>query len=242
MILGLLQTFNGQVYIKKCLTSLSIACDEIYVLDDGSTDDTPKILADRKAWPKIKFVTTMPPQKEEWTSGDDFTRNMMLRMADRRKPTYCLSLDDDEELEDPLAVRNTILTTKPSVMIFGLIHLWDREDRARARYIANGRPLDRLRAWRWKRGDVVQDRYLHGGPGPKRPPEDHVLRLDLRIIHWGLFKKEDREYKLRMYERVDPEGRHNPGGYRSIVQPVLIEPFRRVCPPAVYNPEENSHE
>lgn len=224
MILGLLQTYNGERYIRKALESLHRCCDGILCLDDGSTDATPRILADRQ-YVKIKIVTTLPPQKSDWTHGDDFNRNLMLRMADRYSPDFCVSLDDDEELEEPRKVRETILKERPHGMALGIAHLWDEEDQARTKYCGTNRPQTRLRAWRWKSGETVPQKALHSGSSPAR--EKYLARPDLRIIHWGYFRAEDRQAKFEMYNRLDPDFKLNGHHYQLMVLPVGVEPFHR---------------
>jgi hypothetical protein len=161
-------------------------------------------------------------------NGDAFNRNLMLRMADRYEPEFCVSLDDDEEFEDPRAVREYILGTSPSGVVFGLAHLWDREDRARVNHPGTTNPLDRLRAWKWRHGETVPEKRLHGGSAPPRP--DAAKKLNLRIIHWGCFDEKDRRQKFEMYNRLDPAGKMNGRDYMHIIKPISVEPFQRKKP------------
>jgi len=219
----MMQTFNGQQYLRLALSSLSETCDGIAVLDDGSTDDTPKII---REFPKVHIVKTLPQKTQEWTRPDDELRNEMLRMADQVRPDWCCSLDDDEEFEDPADVRGFLLKAGADVqaVAFGIAHLWDKPEMARTSYVKNGQYQSRVRAWRWREGMMVHKRRFHCGSGP---PTAYVQRLGLRIIHWGYIDAAVRRAKYEMYCRLDPGGKDNGGSYEGLISDAYVEPFVR---------------
>jgi len=219
VILGLLQTYNGEKYLYKAMDSLTSVCDVICVLDDGSTDSTPLIIS---RYPKVAITYTMPKKDIEWTMPDSELRNISLRMADKffaeKKSGWCVSLDDDEEFEDPSAVRKFILKDKPNAASFHFLHMWDRLDLAR-------HAGHRIRAWRWSHGDKVEiGKRFHCGSSPSRSNVIH--RMDLRVIHWGLFDAADRQKQYEMYNRVDPGGKDNRNPYTSLIKPVRLSAVR----------------
>jgi hypothetical protein len=136
-------------------------------------------------------------------------------------------LDDDEEFEDPEAVRECILKHNPAGLVFGLVHLWDRENQARSRIPKTGEPIARLRAWRWRHGENVHlaDRVVHCWSSPHR--REPLVRHDLRIIHWGLFDAADRDKKCRRYMELDPNSYLNGENYGTMRFPFMVEPFVR---------------
>ena len=54
-ITAVVLTFNGQRLLRECLGSLDF-CDEILVVDSGSTDETLAIAAEFKAKVSYNFV------------------------------------------------------------------------------------------------------------------------------------------------------------------------------------------
>jgi CMP-N-acetylneuraminic acid synthetase len=83
---------------------------ELIVIDDGSTDDTPKILEKFSAHPKIKVI-------RQQKKGLNTTNNIALRLA---RGQYIMRLDADDYLdENALLVLSNILDTHPDV---GLVY------------------------------------------------------------------------------------------------------------------------
>ena len=220
-ILGLIQSWNGESRIRKALESLSSVCDQIICLDDGSTDGTVSVM---RSFKKVSKIIRRPAQKVPWSHPEPVTRNLLLRAADAVKPIYCLSLDDDEELEDPEAVRELILKMSPPAVHLGVVDLWNREDRARI-MLVEGRPRTAGRVWRWRTNASVRSTYLHCGSLPEVP--DFWSLPDIRILHWGLFSPAVRKTKHDRYNRLDPGGAMNGMGYRHFISSNNVFPFAK---------------
>ncbi|MGE3760160.1 MAG: glycosyltransferase family 2 protein, partial [Pseudobdellovibrionaceae bacterium] len=98
-ISGVVITKNEEKNIGRCLRSMDNVCDEIFVLDSGSTDRTREIA---ESFPKVKFLNVA------W-EGFAKTKNNGNDMA---KGMYILSMDADEELSSEL--QSEILQVKKS--------------------------------------------------------------------------------------------------------------------------------
>jgi glycosyltransferase involved in cell wall biosynthesis len=87
-ISGIVITFNEEMNIRRCLTSLGKVCDELIVVDSFSTDQTVEIAKELGAKVMAQKFLGYIEQK-----------NFALKLATHE---YILSLDGDEELSSPL--------------------------------------------------------------------------------------------------------------------------------------------
>ena len=107
-ISGLVVTLNEAQNIERCLNSLNQFCDEVVVIDSGSTDETVKIAESKGA--KV-FV-------HPWL-GHGAQRNFGLSKC---LNSWVFSLDADEEVSPELATRiNAIFeSTVPQKLVFSM--------------------------------------------------------------------------------------------------------------------------
>ena len=84
-------SFNTGDYISRCLDSVqkqTISAIEIICVDDGSVDETPKILSQHAAMdPRIRVITL--PENH----GVPYARNLAL---DEAKGEYVYFMDSDD--------------------------------------------------------------------------------------------------------------------------------------------------
>lgn len=88
--------------IRRCLDSINDICDEIIVIDTGSTDGTLEILSERGIEPTII----------KWKDDFSYARNIALEKATKE---FILSIDADEVLINPSAVIDTINNAQDNI-------------------------------------------------------------------------------------------------------------------------------
>ena len=92
----IIPAYNAEKYIRQCLDSILIWNEihmEVIVVDDGSSDDTPRILREYEARdPRVKVIT-------QENSGAGAARNNGMKHA---KGEYLLFLDADDFFEPQL--------------------------------------------------------------------------------------------------------------------------------------------
>ncbi len=90
--------WNSEAYIKKCVESvLSLECErlDLFVVDNGSTDETPAILAEiEKEDARLHVIT------EERNLGTTVSRNEALRRISPDTAYICI-LDSDTVVNQP---------------------------------------------------------------------------------------------------------------------------------------------
>ncbi len=112
-------TFNRAVYLSKALESAiaqTYPADEILVIDDASTDDTPEVVQSIKH-DRVRYV-----RKEH--SGAPSTRNRGIIEA---KGDYVLWLDDDDILlSDAIETHMALLKANPETDVaYGVLQKFD---------------------------------------------------------------------------------------------------------------------
>jgi len=135
-ISGLIITFNEEKNIARCIRSMQPVCDEIVVIDSGSTDRTVQIANELGA------RTIYNPFE-----GHIEQKNYAISKA---KFDYVLSLDADEELDTEL-IRN-ITKLKSTILHDGI--MFNRLTRYVDKWIyhCDWYPDTKLRLWRKGRG------------------------------------------------------------------------------------------
>ena len=88
-IIGMYRIKNESRWIEQSLKSISDICEEIVILDDGSTDDTVKICENFSQVVDIHSQKNLPFDETR-------DKNTLLKMALSRNPDFILTLDGDE--------------------------------------------------------------------------------------------------------------------------------------------------
>ena len=183
---------NEAEHLQRCLNSIKAFCDEIIVVDTGSTDNTVEIAT--------AFATKV--LHKEWKQDFAASRNVAL---DAITAEWVLYIDADEELvmDDVQALRQQVADAE-DVMAFGL----------RMHTQANWTPYLDYRMWRHRddirfTGEIhesTMDGILRVGLETNRTLEP----IDISIVHHGyegdLTAKHQRNLPLLEAElKVHPE-------------------------------------
>lgn len=204
----------------------------VYVLDDGSTDETAALVVSSGA-----TLISSPFAGELLDEGRD--KNFMVSLVrDRCAPDWILCIDGDEELEPGGAEKLLrILRTDPDVDCFalGVLNLWDSLDTIRTDGVYGKMGRESLfRAaqtakFRSYYEDVPADANLglHVSNAPRSPHTTpgfgaRTQSLNVFLLHYGYLHRADRIRKYRWYVSIDPANEYE-DFYRHMVQGDLPE-------------------
>ncbi len=210
-LLALLAVRDELPYLPGFFASVAPQVEGVVALDDGSTDGSAAYLEERE---EVLELLRVPPGRPEWDENGNYRR--LVDAAGRHGADWVVSLDADERVERGFRERLERLLAErpPGVDAYGvhLRELWDSP----ARYRDDGiwGEKRRLRLFRLAAGGDFDDRPVHGFKVPEelKRPGRHAL-VDLEVYHLRMIAACDRAARRRRYERSDPDGTWQPGGY-----------------------------
>ena len=183
---------NEEWIIGKTLGILSRFCDEIVVLDDGSTDKTVEIC---KSFDKV--ILNHRKQRENiWDRKEAEGLNELFNLCGSRKPDYILMLDSDE-------------IPTPSILSF-LKKISDTDnndiDGYSIRMINLQKDENHYRIDEWKPGGQVHNPFQ--GDGWRKTviikyDENYEYKYNLKIQKGGTSKFHPAPANLRKVEKIE---------------------------------------
>jgi hypothetical protein len=207
-VLGLCRVHNGGRTIARTLDSMAAFCDDIYVIDDRSTDDTAAILAGH---PVVTNVVTAHPELPDtpWLIPEGSGLELLYRMADFCRPDWVVMIDADQTIEADVDVRALLTKTPPETvaLLCPIVSVWDDPDFPEMIPLMGTNEALRGPFWRWRPGLRAGGKPLHN---PHWPQDIGTLgeieHADgVRVIHDGWSSVAERIAKARHYFRLDPD-------------------------------------
>ncbi len=214
---ALLQVRNGMRYLPGYLDNLAGKVSGVIVLDDGSIDGSREF-ASRS--PLVRRLIANPLREDgPWSERDN--RQRLVEAAREEGAGWVIALDVDERLPEdfPARLRHTLARAgREHIGAFALWlrELWDDPLSYRVDGIWGGKWVARL--FDVGAGTRHDRRELHGHWAPVDAQRHGVfVPSDLEIYHLSMVHPADRLERCQKYERLDPEHRWQPIGYRYLV-------------------------
>lgn len=142
----------------------------------------------------------------EWGKEQYNMKTDLLKKASKLKPSWILAHDADEIYDKRFNREEAekLMDTGAIGYYFAIINLWDEEKRYR-----HDLSFWNIRFYRFapEHGLNFERKNLHCGLAP---PMVYKFGCHAPFIvkHYGLMKKEDREAKIRRYEKYDPNAKY----------------------------------
>jgi glycosyltransferase involved in cell wall biosynthesis len=202
MIWGMLRVKNEARWIEKVIQSLWPVCDQIWVFDDHSEDETSLICARNGC-----AVIHSPFDDLHEARDKDYLLECIWK-AGAGVGDHCIMIDGDEVLHKadlPIlreSIRQNVLCAS-----FQIIYLWDREDQIRVDrwYRDFRRPsLFRLDSKELSFKRTTFGGNLHCSSAPAQVL-DTITPISVRLLHYGYLHREDRIRKYHWYNKIDPD-------------------------------------
>jgi glycosyltransferase involved in cell wall biosynthesis len=237
-VLGLMRVHNGGAALSDSLSCLDGFCDDIYVLDDRSTDGTPEVL---RTHPRVTNVVSARPglPADPWLVPESAGLHLLYRMADFCRPDWVVMIDHDQVVEAEVDLRELLATTPETTagLMCPIESPWNDPDYPNMIPLMGTVTGTRLPFWRYLPGLQARDKPLHNLHRPSNLTEfgDLVEITGVRIIHSGWDTLAKRIARVETYRKLDPHNEHNFGrpydlsllfGYPLDRVPDLISDYR----------------
>lgn len=205
-------------YLKTALTHLSEYVDGIVILDDASTDETPRICQNFS-----KVISFHRLDESLFGKDESILRRILWEMTVDLDPDWILALDADEIFES--SIKNELLSltrqNKNDLVYFPIYHFWGSLTHYRTDGLWN--PLFSKIAclYRYLKNKNYHwpDRKLHCGRFPIEAYVQPATLATIRILHLGYARKAEHQSKYNRYLAIDPGGRFCPmAHYQSILE------------------------
>ncbi len=214
-LLALLPVYNREDLLPQCLEALRPAVDGIIALDDGSTDETPRILRQE---PKMIEILTKPAKHlAEW--NDAANRLLLYEAAHTYRPDWLLCVDSDEILEATFLVYREYLMDQPSRVsgyAFPLVAIYRNKITG---------PLFVDRMYRFKPGYHFDSRRLHCRIMPLEITDEMIRAVNIRFFHYSA-SPEQRQERYNKYLIADGQ-REFQASYENLLR---TNPSRPILP------------
>ncbi|MEV5379378.1 glycosyltransferase family 2 protein [Streptomyces nondiastaticus] len=205
---------NGGPGLVAVLDGLARWCDDIYVVDDRSTDGTAEVL---RSHPRVTNVVHARPDLpgDPWLVPESAGLELLYRMADFCRPDWVVMADDDQafEVEGDLRARLAALPGEVAGVRCALVSSWNDPQFPRMVPLMGAATSMRCAIWRYRPGLKAGSKPLHNHHWPL-DLTDHGRLEDLdgiRVVHSGWDTLDKRIARVRLYQRLDPDNVHNFG-------------------------------
>jgi hypothetical protein len=208
-------------YLQPCIEHLQAFCDEIRVLDDGSTDGTREWLEEQER------VAVAARPRSAFFEHEGRARNALLGWTFSGKPTHVLAIDADELVSDGAALRAHCETNEGNgAWTLGMEEIWKADPqqlwmRSDGSWRVHQVPI-LWRAPRRATGNyAIEERALACGREPLavRKLYGRAVRTGASVLHFGWTNEMARAARYARYVEHDG-GKHHAGAHlRSIMFP-----------------------
>jgi glycosyltransferase involved in cell wall biosynthesis len=210
-IVGMMCVKNEARWIKDNVLSLFPLCDQVFMLDDHSTDDTAEICR------AIPGVTVFDSPFDGFNEVRD--KNFLLEKVLASKPDWVIGLDGDERLagDAQVEIMKAIDSGRASAYYCRILYLWNNPNTIRIDGVYGN--FHRISIWRNEQNGLRFRSPFKSNLHCTNAPDGQtsVACRNVRFLHFGYMHVEDRLRKFAWYNEKDPNNAVE-DGYLHMIQ------------------------
>lgn len=216
MTAGMIRVQNEGRWISRVVRSIAPLCEQVFVFDDHSTDDTADIC-------RREGCVVLPSP----FTGFDQRRDMqhLYEQTMVPKPDWIISIDGDEELAqaDQEIVR-AALSAAPGISFYTMriLYLWDKEHQVRVDGVY--KDFRRKRIFKPTPKASFSGGLHTTGAGHIAGLTGRAVNLEARLLHYGYLHREDRIRKYRWHNQSIDPANNSEDSYKHMVIGDLFPP------------------
>ena len=221
---------NEERWIGESLKAASEICQEIVILDDGSTDNTLKIC---KKFPKVVDIHSQANLPHD----DARDKNILLKMALKLEPDFLLVMNGDEVIMPNMKqiLKEDLCVLYPQTDVFHVKYLEMRDKPNQFRINDTTTTNFHASILRMKNqpNDLLYEEMNF--PGNLHCPlipqnaigQDNIVKSRFKILHYGAYDEKSRQKRYQFLTKLDPNNTDF-FGYEHIIHP------EKFCGPLQY--------
>lgn len=213
-VLGVFRVHDGEDVLPRVLDALSGFCDDIYAIDDRSTDNSADILLAHPAVTNLVRARADLP-RTPWLIPEPPGLELLYRMADFCQPDWIVMIDSDQIVEANVDIRDVLARTPADIaaLMCPMIPAWNDPDYPDMIPVMGTAESVRGPFWRWRPGLRAGTRVIHNPHWPANITEHGGIGLapDIRLHHTGWATLAERIGKVEHYRKIDPDSELNYG-------------------------------
>lgn len=205
-ILAITRAHNAGETLADTLDSLATFSDDIYAIDDRSTDDTAAILANHPAVTNVVRARADLPSTP-WLIPESTGLELLYRMADFCRPDWIVMVDADWTFQMDINIREVLARTPNDVaaLMCPMVSRWDDPEYPDMVPVMGTAEALRGPFWRWYPGLYPGEKLMHNSHWPANIT-DHgrIGQLNgIRLTHNGWSTLRERISRVEHYMRLD---------------------------------------
>ena len=204
-------------YLDIWLRHLLTFCDEVRLLDDGSTDGTASVA--RQYAPEVQIAPVRGPA---FIQNESAARNELIQWTMRGEPTYVLAIDADEFIGDSTLLRFQLGQEAP-VYALTMREVWKVRG-AEVGLRVDGLWGDRRCPIMWRSPGVlignrwrIPNRRLASGREPQAVRGQRGFDTGVGVYHFGWTREAERKARAERYYEHDGGRFHANQHLRSLL-------------------------